>query len=141
MTMEEIFERAKAAANPEEIIEIAKENGRKISIQNAEEIFNSLHQTGELSDDEISNAAAGCNCGLLPQVIHNDCLCFSNSWFQSNWECRVCGCKAYFDVDTIVTEKTRKYLCSHMLELGTLNCDTCKNLNGNYCFYWGGDVR
>lgn len=60
---EEIIEKAKELKTVEELIAFAKENGEELTHEKAEELFAKLHQTGELSDDELDNVSGGCGGG------------------------------------------------------------------------------
>ncbi len=56
----ELIKKAKAANSPEELLELARENGlEELTLENAKAYFDILKQSGELSDDELSNAAGG----------------------------------------------------------------------------------
>lgn len=55
----EILEKAKAAKSPEELIALAKENDYEMSMDEAKCSFEALHNTGELTDDELDNVSGG----------------------------------------------------------------------------------
>ncbi len=59
----ELIEKAKQAKSSEELITLAKENGIDISNDEAEEYFERLNNSGELSDEELDNVAGGCGGG------------------------------------------------------------------------------
>lgn len=60
MTTEEmIAKKIQEAGSPEEIIAIAKENGGELSAEEAQSVFDRLHGTGELSDDQLEHVAGG----------------------------------------------------------------------------------
>ena len=56
---EEIIKKVRAAKSPEEIIGIAKSEGANMKAEVAEDIFNSVGMSGELSDEEINVSAGG----------------------------------------------------------------------------------
>lgn len=56
----ELIEKAKQAKSAEELAALAKENGIDISDDEAEEYFERLNNSGELSDDELDNVSGGC---------------------------------------------------------------------------------
>lgn len=56
-----IFEKARAAKSPEELLKLAQDNGMTdFTEENAEAYFNTLHKSGEISDDELEGAVGGC---------------------------------------------------------------------------------
>ena len=56
----ELMAKAKAAATPEELLALAKENDIELTEEGARLCFDHLHpKTGELSDDELDNVAGG----------------------------------------------------------------------------------
>ena len=57
----ELLEKAKQATSPEELIEIAKENGITLSAETAVKYFDLLNRSGELSDDDLKNVSSGFN--------------------------------------------------------------------------------
>lgn len=59
----ELIEKAKQAKSSKELITLAKENGIDISDDEAEEYFERLNNSGELSDEELDNVAGGCGGG------------------------------------------------------------------------------
>lgn len=87
---EEILKKAKTAKSPEELIELAKENGMEdFSEESAKYYFDILNKTGELSDDELSNAAGGCKRGGRT-IVTRGTVCLSGYDSSSRWECKVC---------------------------------------------------
>ena len=94
---EEILAKAKAAGSPEELLKLAHENGMSYFIEeNANAYFNVLHQSGEIADEELENAAGGCRkaghrvvsrgnvCGLGRSVAINGFYAFTE------WKCKTC---------------------------------------------------
>ncbi len=59
MTHEELLKKAKAAASPEEILTLAKENDVPMDEEAAAAYFAKLNQRGELADDELDGVAGG----------------------------------------------------------------------------------
>ena len=60
MANEEIIKTLKAAKSAGELIELAKENGNNLALEDAEKLFSKINaKSGEISDEEIENAAGG----------------------------------------------------------------------------------
>lgn len=59
---EELMKKARAAESVEELMALAKENDIELTRETAEEYFESLNQSGEMSDEEMDNVAGG-GCG------------------------------------------------------------------------------
>ena len=55
----DLLEKAKAAKTVEELLDMAKNENIDITEKEAAKIFADLHQSGELSDEELDNAAGG----------------------------------------------------------------------------------
>lgn len=66
----ELIEKAKQAKSAEELAALAKENGIDISDDEAEEYFERLNNSGELSDEELNNVAGGCGGGASDNDPH-----------------------------------------------------------------------
>ena len=61
---EEILAKARAAKSPEELLKLAQDNGMsEFNEENAKAYFEVMHHSGELSDDELEQAAGGCKRG------------------------------------------------------------------------------
>lgn len=58
MENKEIFEQLKSAKTAEELAEIAKENGVKITAEDAQKLFSQING-GELSDEDLEKIAGG----------------------------------------------------------------------------------
>ena len=58
--IKELLEKAKTAKNAEELLEMAKAENVEMTAEEAAKAFAELHNTGELSDDELDNVAGGC---------------------------------------------------------------------------------
>ena len=59
---EEMIQKAKEAKSAEELLALAKENDIELTEEEAENLFDRLHATGELADEELENAAGGGGC-------------------------------------------------------------------------------
>lgn len=58
----ELIQKAKEAKSAEELMELAKENGREFTLEQAQEYYDRLHSDGELADDELDNVSGGGEC-------------------------------------------------------------------------------
>ena len=83
---EELLAKAKAAGSPEELIELAKANGKEMTAEQAASIFNSLKGSGEISDDELEYAAGGCKSNKR-RVVTLGYICPVN---YGGWKCKDC---------------------------------------------------
>ena len=64
----EMIEKAKAAKTAEELLELAKAEGVELTAEQAAKAFAELNKSGELSDEELENAAgAGGFCDYLSE--------------------------------------------------------------------------
>lgn len=60
MTKEEmIAKQIQEAKSAEEIVAIAKENGGEMAMEEAQSVYDRLHHTGALSDDDLEKVAGG----------------------------------------------------------------------------------
>lgn len=91
---QELIEKAKQAKSAEEILALAKENGIKMTEEEAKAYYAQLHPvSGEIADDELENVAGGgCKSSSGRTVVTSGCPCF-NGCFQSilrdghnNWD-------------------------------------------------------
>ena len=55
----EIMEKLKAAKSAEELLDIAKANGKELTAEQAKTLFAGLHGDGELSDEDLDKVAGG----------------------------------------------------------------------------------
>ena len=62
MENKELLEKAKAAKSAKELLELARANSVELTEAEAESYFSQLHQSGELSDEELDNVAGGGGC-------------------------------------------------------------------------------
>ncbi|MCM1023706.1 MAG: hypothetical protein NC395_06565 [Prevotella sp.] len=58
----ELIEKARQAKSAEEILALAKENGISMTDETARAHFERLHNSGEMSDEELDNVSGG-GCG------------------------------------------------------------------------------
>ena len=60
MTKEEmIAKQIQEAKSAEEIVAIAKENGGEMAMEEAQSVYDRLHHTGALSDEQLDKVAGG----------------------------------------------------------------------------------
>ena len=77
MLNEELMKKARAAKSPEELIKLGAEEGLTLGKENAERYFESMHKSGEVTDEELSSAVGG--CGGYSASIYRPCpTCGSN---------------------------------------------------------------
>lgn len=133
MTNEEILKNAKNAKSPEELYKLARECGMdNFSEEDAKSYFDTLHKSGELSDDETDAAGGGCAVrenGKKMVAICNDC---------DHWRCEKCnnarGAISSFGLKArkiYADEYSLKNNCGHGTGCG--NCYYCSYENG---FWW-----
>ena len=65
----EMLEKAKAAKSAEELLELAKAEGIELTAEQAAKAFAELNKSGELSDEELENAAGGAGPGSLCEYL------------------------------------------------------------------------
>lgn len=130
----EIIEKAKNAKSPEELIALAKENGREMTKEQAETVFKSLQKSGELSDDELSDAVGGCHLftyypsidlkGVYNLVINCEKGEFYRSpqgYSKSYWTCSICSAHL---TSRSPTDLEECYHVSHNFN-NRLGCSSC----------------
>lgn len=80
----ELIEKAKQAKSAEEILALAKENGIEMTDEAAKAHFERLHNSGEISDEELDNVSGGgcstCYCARCGYPLDTE-----------NRICRSCG--------------------------------------------------
>lgn len=78
----EQIEQAKAAANPEELMALAKDFGVELDIETATAYFAQLHpKNGELSDDELDNVSGGgCDTSNGHTIVTSMKKCFTGKY-------------------------------------------------------------
>ena len=57
--MQELFKKLKAAKSAQELIELAKAEGKELSADEAEKMFAELNAEGEISEEELEAIAGG----------------------------------------------------------------------------------
>ena len=63
--------KATAAKSAEEILALARENGIKLTEEEAAKYFAALHKEGEIADEELDNVSGGCGDDG-PRPIYSD---------------------------------------------------------------------
>jgi len=58
----EVLEKVSKCKTVEEVLELAKSNGKNISKDQAKKAFDMAHANGELTDEEVSNVSGGNSC-------------------------------------------------------------------------------
>lgn len=86
----ELIEKAKAAKSVEELLAIAKENDLELTEEDAE-LYLKTRETGELSDDELSNVAGGA-------AYFVDYLIVTAFHSCRRWQCKECGLNECYHV-------------------------------------------
>lgn len=91
---EELLKKTREAQSPEELLKLAHENGMpEFTPENAIEYYAIMHRSGEISDDELENAAGGCSKGGRKIVTLGN-VCSDYNF----WRCKHClapysGCR------------------------------------------------
>ena len=131
----ELLEKAKAAKSPEELIELAKENGKEMTAEEAAAIFNGINGNSEITDEELESAVGGCGGSKGSKwspTIDCDALRYNCGWpgrtpyecqgitEYSRWASKECGNAVRFKLDG-----TREY-CEHVKQYAKLDCSNCK---------------
>ncbi len=109
----ELILKAKECKSAEELLALAKENGIEMTAEEAAEKFTALNNVGELSDDELENAAGG-GCAThgiampdrFPKV--GQVFTVKGRIMDVQWECSKCG-SIYYRCTSLEewTDKTR----------------------------------
>ena len=81
---QELLKKARAAKSSEELLQLARENDiGDFTEENAKAYFEAMHRSGELSDEELEQAAGGCKKGGRTVVtVLNSC---------NHWRCDACN--------------------------------------------------
>ena len=127
----EIIEKVKTAKSAEELLEMAKAENIELSAEQAAKAFAELNKAGELSDEELDNAAGG-GCGDTPDrsyVRRKACRLDADGnaahWYALDYATR--------RIDVIVYFTCPK--CGGMLHEGfgyKLFCDPCDTSYNDY---------
>ena len=83
----ELITKAKAAANAEELFEIAKANNVELTEEEAKAYFDQLSAGGTVSDDDLNDVAGGGSCPGDDAPMGGDRV-----RFQDGRVCEQCGC-------------------------------------------------
>ena len=146
MTEKEIYLKAKEAKSPAELLKIAHDNGMsEFNEENAKAYFDMLNQHGEISEEELENAAGGCivfrdYSGRKVVTLLNSCshfycdACNRGNKIRRNWaprqkyleeeELHVCN-KSLYDPEGIYGHKRycdNCYYCSYESGQWICNC-------------------
>ncbi len=110
----ELLQKAKECKSAEELLALAKENNVEMTAEEAAAKFAALNNAGELSDDELENAAGG---GCTVEVVGRRAIPKPGQVFTvthlptaEHFECRACK-EIYFRC-TSVTEKYVHCVCT-----------------------------
>ena len=131
---QELLKKAREAKTAEELLKIAHDAGlTEFTEENARGYYDLLHQTGEMADSELEDAAGGCtqyyeNTGK--RIVTSGNLCAKRMDNDRLWVCRSCGmiaalCNCYpeptefEDFWGVVIRKTKE------------SCGTCDFLHSN----------
>ncbi len=139
MTNEELFSKAREVGSAEELLKLAHDNGMTdFTEESAKEYFNLIKKNGELSDDELSDAAGGCKKGGR-RVVSPGYICVMRIYKPDStfdlpyWRCDYChhdyiACGDYYE-PTLNEVKTGFVIST--VERGSCNtCDWCTYENG-----------
>jgi len=92
---EELLKQAVRCATPEELMELANENGIALSVKEAEQLMGLLHpRTGELSPDELDAITGGSEDEESSKGKCDECggeIRFAGGGLQTVWQCTQCG--------------------------------------------------
>lgn len=92
----ELIEKAKAAANADELISIAAANGIELTPGQAAEYYGKIKKTGALTDDELDNVSGGACLGCMDSYADSKKTKWKPGDFVScNTGCAVCQCRNY----------------------------------------------
>lgn len=154
---EELLKKAMAAKSPEELLQLAHENGMTdFTEENAKGYFEVMHKSGELADEELANAAGGCHKGNdLVVTRGNICSGFSDfhdSYYAfAHWKCKTCkeepGAPLWYEKWSEIRKTcscNRRTIDAFSYAFGVTadfeavgacgSCDWCKYMNGVwYC--------
>ncbi len=87
----ELLKKAREAKSPEELLELAKGLGADgFPEEKAEELFNALHRSGELSDEELDVSAGGCSASDGALLVVRGNLCSTRHSANPQWRCKRC---------------------------------------------------
>ena len=110
----DLLGKARAAKSAEELLELAKANSVELTEAEAAEHFSQLHQSGELSDEELS-AVSGGGCHTK-----DGRLVVSNGYGCDGFICKRCGSRNR-EMHVCSTNST-----SRTQTLSSGNCSCCQ---------------
>lgn len=110
MMKDELMNKAKQAANTEELLELARSENIELTEEKAQEFFMRLHAEGELSDDELDAVAGGGCAESALEYKEGDIVALVSK------RCPDCN-GSVFKITYVVKERTRMndywLECSH----------------------------
>ncbi len=119
----EMINKAKECKSAEELLALAKENGYEMTAEEAAEKFAVLNNVGEMSDEELENAAGGsCHAKGGRMIVTVGYKC-------DHWTCEKCGGPLEYITIHSPGYGTEDYLtvvCNHV-KLYT--CNNCKHMS------------
>lgn len=114
----ELLKKARMAKNAAEIMDLAKEVGMSLDLEEANGLLRYLHTEGEMSDDELDNVSGGA-CGMDKKAMEMSEVSRKNG---KNGCCPACGNKLKLGM-TMTDEK------------GVYDNAFCFNCNIMYKYY------
>ena len=134
---EELITKAKEVKSVEELLTLAKENNYPLTEEEAQNIFNQFHATGELSDDELDQVGGGCSTkvdGEEYTVVTNHTKCLNGQYVDGTIKVRAeqVGLPVYdFPGELIVPVRKDHYNLRETWLVATIEsqkCGSCYNL-------------
>lgn len=116
-----LFEQAKGAKSAEELISLAKTAGIDMGEENAKQLFGQLHQSGELSDDELNNVAGG-GCKSKEEVDVYQGRRFQLKSMYGDMKCSCGG-------TTFIVERSDRFAYATDQIILTPRCEQCGTEN------------
>ncbi len=119
----ELIAKAKKTNSPEELLDLAKENGMEMTGEEAKAYFEQFHQkTGELTDDELDNVAGG-GCHNSDGKLVVSAMHYCDEWrckkdgsqcdiYGPMVYCNTCGCAAFCHSCHYCTYEKGLWLCN-----------------------------
>lgn len=80
----EIIKKIMETKTIEELMTLAKDNGRDLTREQAERVFAKFHQEGEIADEELDNVSAGCG---TQESGCKHCSCVELTKEGNEWYC------------------------------------------------------
>lgn len=118
MENKDLLDKARQANSPEELLAIAKENDYPLDAEEAKTLFERLHNSGELSDDELDNVSGGgCHAKDGRLIVTTRYAC-------EEFRCKACGKRIGAQRKCL---NNKYHRCSASDGMGWDNCDNCMN--------------